>query len=240
MFFLGLVSFMAVSALSVLMYPVALRQTVEQPDVQGRFLFLLNDLKLMRNGYASYIWWGWFGNHLPALWTMFALILGWGGLAIERASGAISFTLSLPVSRRRWLAVRFASGAVQLIILAFVSSLGIPVLSRLIGQTYAVTDATVYALQVIAGGMVFLSFAFLLTTISGNEPVSGVIAWTVVGTLWALSLTETFAPYSIYRIMGGESYFFKGTLPWMGLLVSMALALGLLYLSVQIAERQDF
>lgn len=239
-FYLGLISFMVVGGLSVLMYPVALGAMAKRPDVQGRFLFLLHDMKWMREGYAAYLWSGWFGNHLPALWTMFALMLGWSGLATEAAAGTSHFTLSLPVSRRRWLAVRFASSAAQLAGLTLVSSLAIPVLSRLIGQTYAVTEAAIYALQVIAGGLVILSFMFLLSSVSSNEPVCGAIAWIVVGGLWWLSLTETFAPYSLYRLMGGEAYFLKGTLPWLGFAVSLTLAMAMFYVSVRIAERRDF
>jgi ABC-type transport system involved in multi-copper enzyme maturation permease subunit len=194
----------------------------------------------MKKGYASYIWSGWFGNHLPALWTIFALLMGFSSLASERATGIATYTLSLPTNRRRLLTVQATASAVQLSILALVSSLLVPALSPLIGQSYAVGDALLYAMLVIAGGMVLLAFAFLLSYRLGNEQVTGAIAWAVVGVLWALSLTEPLAPYSIFRMMGGESYFFQGTLPWAGLSISMIVAAALFSTTIRIAERQDF
>lgn len=240
MFYFGLGSFLLASVTTVFIYPVTLNKMAEKPDVHGRFLFLLHDMRLMKGGYAAYIWLMWFGNSLPALWTIFSLLFGWTGPATEQLSKSYFFTLSLPMSRRRWLAVRFASSAIQLVGLTLMSSLAIPVLSRFIGQSYDIPQAGAYALHVIAGGLVFLSFAFLLTNIVISDHVAGAIAWIVVGALWWLSLTETFARYSVYRMMGGESYFFNGTVPWIGFAVSLSLASVMFYLSVRIAERRDF
>jgi ABC-type transport system involved in multi-copper enzyme maturation permease subunit len=238
-FYLGLASFLLVSVITVFIYPVTLRKMAEEPDAQRRFLFLLHDMNVMKGGYAAYVWSTWFGNSLPALWTIFSLLFGWTGLATEQSSKTAFFTLSLPVSRRRWLTVRFVSSAIQLLVLTLISSLTIPLLSRLIGQTFAVPQVGVYASHVIAGGLVFLSLAFLLTNVMGRDHVAGTIAWIVVGGLWWLSLTETFAPYSVYRMMGGERYFFTGAVPWSGLAVSLSLALVMFYTSVRVAERCD-
>jgi len=44
----------------------------------------------------------------------------------------------------------------------------------------------------------------------------------------------------VFRAMGGESYFFEGTLAWPALLVSVAGAAGLVYAAAARIARRDF
>ena len=80
------------------------------------------------------------------------VLLGTGGLLSQASGGGALFTLSLPVSRNRLLGVRAATGLAELLVLAFVPSLLLPVLSPAIGQTYGIGDALVHAACMFIGG----------------------------------------------------------------------------------------
>ena len=55
------------------------------------------------------------------MWTLFAVLLGTGGLLSQASGGGALFTLSLPVSRNRLLGVRAATGLAELLVLALSS-----------------------------------------------------------------------------------------------------------------------
>jgi len=57
--------------------------------------------------YRGYVWLQWFRKELLQLGTLFAVLLGTGGLFSQRSA---LFTLSLPASRRRLLGVRATAG----------------------------------------------------------------------------------------------------------------------------------
>ncbi len=50
--------------------------------------------------YRGYVWSQWFRQNLPETWTLFAVLLGTGGLLSQGARGGALFTLSLPVIAR--------------------------------------------------------------------------------------------------------------------------------------------
>lgn len=75
--------------------------------------------------YNGFIWYQWFRQNLMQMGTVFAIFLGSGSL-LSGATGGTTFTLSLPVSRNRWLAVRVVMGLAELLTLAVVPSLAIP------------------------------------------------------------------------------------------------------------------
>ena len=79
--------------------------------------------------YRGYVWSQWFRQNLPQMWALFAVLLGTGGLLSQASGGGALFTLSLPVSRDRLLGVRAATGLAELLVLAFVPSLLLPLLS---------------------------------------------------------------------------------------------------------------
>ena len=121
-------------------------------------------MELARN-YRGYVWSQWFRQNLPQMWTLFAVLLGTGGLLSQASGGGALFTLSLPVSRSRLLGVRAATGLAELLVLALVPSLLLPLLSPAVGQTYSVGDALVHGVCLFIAGAVFFSLAFLLSTV---------------------------------------------------------------------------
>ena len=140
------------------------------------------------------------------------------------------------------MAVGAATIVLELIVLGLGVSLLLPVFSRLIGQSYPLTDALVHALLMTMGGLVFFGFAFLVSTIFNNWWQAVFIGEGLHVALCAPYMgTAPFPRWNlVYQLVSGESYFRHGEIPWSGLLVSVALAAVMFYISVCIFERQDF
>src|SRR6185503_11277957 len=123
-------------------------------------------LELSRH-YRGYVWSHGFRQNLAQMGTLFAVLLGTGGLPLQRSGEAAQFTLSLPVSRERLLVVRAVSGLAQWLALALFSSLLIPLLSPTVGETYSVASALVHGVCLFFGAAVFFSVAVFLSTYFG-------------------------------------------------------------------------
>lgn len=188
--------------------------------------------------YRGYVWYQWFRENLSQLGTLCAILLGSGSLLAGSSGAGTLFTLSLPASRNRWLMARASVGLLQSLALIVVPSLEIAVISPTIGQHYAVADALIHSLCLFVVCGTFFSLAFLLSTeftdIWRPLLITGGIAI-------VLSLVESrYELNGFFRVMSGSSYFFAGSIPWIGLLVSASLSLAMLWgASVNIA-RKDF
>jgi hypothetical protein len=66
----------------------------------------VREAAVLASSYRGYVWSQWYRQNLIQLWTIFAVILGTGGLLSQMSGGGGLFTLSLPVSRRELLTVR--------------------------------------------------------------------------------------------------------------------------------------
>jgi len=206
------------------------------------------------SSYQGYIWANWFRDWLLNLWPVFTLAIGsismgsiystdstWGACAGGSGGAAPQFTLSLPVTRRRIVSIRAATGFVEMVVLAVMPSLLLPALSPLIGHHLPVTDVAIHALLMTVGGMVFFSFSFLLATIFSSWLKAFFILIGIHLVIWPYQGATEFPWWSsIYRIMAGEAYLTTGQIPWVGLFISVALAVGLFYLAVRMFERRDF
>ena len=62
------------------------------------------------HNYGWYLWHYLYNNYLQQVWALFALLFAFGGLIREKSAGSVLFSLSLPVSRRRWLFTRLGDG----------------------------------------------------------------------------------------------------------------------------------
>lgn len=191
--------------------------------------------------YRGYMWAQWFRQNLQQSWTLFAVLLGTGGLLSQSSGGGGLYTLSLPLSRNRLVGVRAATGLAELLVLAFVPSILIPLLSPAIGQSYGAGDALVHAGCLFVAGSVFFSLAFLLSTMFTDvwRPLLIVIFGATL-----LGILEQFlqfpAALSLFRVMSAEVYFRGSGLPWLGLLTTAALSAASLYAATRNIARQDF
>src|ERR1700730_6442311 len=83
--------------------------------------------------YPVYIWRNTYKGYLRELFMILTILLGLGGLARERDHRTVGFTLALPVSRWRLLATRTFVGLAQVVLLAAVPAVVLPVVSPLSG-----------------------------------------------------------------------------------------------------------
>src|SRR5258706_3186304 len=145
-FLIGLVLLMLSASSTVVTYPYVVKLLPLAPKVElsgelGRRL--AEAIELSRN-FRSYVWSQWYRQNLLQMWALFAVLLGTGGLLSQASGGGALFTLSLPATRARLLGVRAATGLAELLLLAFVPSLLLPLLAPGIGESYAFGDALVH------------------------------------------------------------------------------------------------
>src|SRR5262249_7185870 len=150
-------------------------------------------------------------------------LLGSGGLLSQGFGGGEVFTLSLPVSRNRFIAGRAVAGLAELLVLALVPSLLIPFVSPALGGSYGVPSARVPGVCVFVAGAVFFSLAVLLSTFFEDvwRPLLIALSIAIVVGLGE-SVFRDVSRYGIFGTMSGELYFRSGRLPWAGWLASAA------------------
>jgi len=191
--------------------------------------------------YRGFVWLQWFRQNLSQLGTLFAVLLGSGGLLSRASGGGALYMLSLPTSRNQLAGVRAATGLAEFLILVVVPSLILPLASPAIGQHYSVADALVHSGCLFVAGAAFFSLAFLLSTVFGDPWRPLLLACFVAVALAAGEATiQGPSQFGIFHVMSGEVYFRNGQLPWLGLLLSAALSIALLYGATRNLARQDF
>jgi len=197
---------------------------------------LLKEAIRIEQTYRGFVWHQWFGQNLMQTGTVFAAILGSGGLYSNYPGGL--FTLSLPASRNQWLATRAATGLGEFFMLATVPSLAIAGMSPLIGQHYSIVDLVAHGVCFFVAAAVFYSLAFLLSTVFDDIWRPMLIA---IGVACVVGILETRLDiHGLFRVMSGHGYFESGSLPWIGLVSSAAVSTAMLYGAAANVARKDF
>lgn len=228
-------------AVVILTQPMIETMQLEVPRLGGRLDELVREALAIMGTYDGYVWSQWFGKNLLNVWTFFAVVIGAGGVVAESARGTALWTLALPVSRRRLLGVRAAVGALELLALAVLPSLLVPVFSLAIGKSYPAGASLAYALIMFGGGLVFYTFTLLLSNVFGDQMKPIIIGLAVVSGLGLLSLfSKTLGDYSVYAVMSGQKLHFEGAPPWAGLAACLAASAGFFLLALRTLERKDF
>jgi hypothetical protein len=197
------------------------------------------------NNFQGRTWAIWFKLMLNFIWADYAVIAGalclmtfYPWQPSQCAAGL--FTLSLPVSRRKVLLSHGLVGFSELFLVGLSASILMPLIARFQGQWFSWKESLIYTMMMVFGGAIFFGFSFLLTVILGNSLVAFLLAEAVV---FALVLPyQSFTPrpwWNILGVMAGESYFFHGQIPWLGLLISLALSGLFMLAAVRIFERRD-
>jgi ABC-2 type transport system permease protein len=242
-FLIGLALLICSAAGIVLAYPKVLQlmPLVPNMDVGGEIGRRIREAADLSREYRGYVWSQWFRQNLAQSGTLFAVLLGSGGLLSQGTGGAVLFTLSLPVSRHRLIGVRAATGLAEFLVLALVSSLVIPLLSPGVGQTYSVFSALIHAVCLFVVGTTFFSFALLLSTVFTDIWRPLLIALAVAAVLAIVEgLSREFSTVGVFHVMSAEDYFRTGRLPWLGLAASLAVSTALLYGAAANIARRDF
>jgi ABC-2 type transport system permease protein len=242
-FLIGLVLLVGGAAFIVLVYTRVMGLLPLVPTVAGDSVIgdELREAAEMMRTYRGYIWSQLFRQNMPQNWSIFAVLLGTGGLLAQTSRGGALYTLSMPVSRARLLSVRAATGLGELFLLAIVPVLVLPLLSPAVGQTYGIGDALVHGVCLFVRGSIFFSLAFLLSTVFADLWRPALIAFCALSVVAFLERAfQDVLPSSMIHVMSAESYFRGGGVPWPGLLVSALVSSALLYGAVTNIERRDF
>jgi ABC-2 type transport system permease protein len=200
--------------------------------------------------YVAYIYRLIYSGPVRGLFTIFALILGLGGLHREVAQKSIGFTLSLPVSRLKLVVVRAGIGLLQIVVLALLPVLLIQNLSPLVHESYPLSQTLQFSLLWMVGGAVVFSGAFLVSTVVRNEYSALTVAFIIFffhSLLVAASPLRRY-PLHLHHIMSGyEMPYFDasksllvGALPWAILMVITTITFSWIILVACITQRQEF
>jgi hypothetical protein len=242
-FLIGMGLLILSAASTVFAYPQVMKLMPLAPSVNtsGELGRRIREAVELSRSYRGYVWSQWFRQNLPQMWTIFAVLLGSGGVLAQGSRGGVLFTLSMPATRSRLLGVRAAAGFAELFVLAIVPTLLLPVLSPAVGETYGVGEALIHCVCLFAAGSVFFSLAFLLSTSFDDVWRPLLIA---LGAAMVLALCQQvfrgLAGYSVFTVMSGEVYFRTGHLPWLGLAASVTASAAMLYLATINIARRDF
>lgn len=238
-FLIGLALLLCSAASTVLIYPRVLELMPQVPtNVGGELGRRIREAAELAREYRGYVWSQWFRQNLTQFATLFAVLLGTAGL-LSHSGGAL-FTLSLPVSRSRLLAVRAATGLAELSILAFLPSLMIPLLSPAIGQSYGLGNTLVHSICLFVAASVFFSLAFLLSTAFSDPWRPLLIALGIAFAFALIDQVSQSSAFSIFRVMSAEAWFRGGQVPWGGLLASAVVSAALYYGAIVNMARRDF
>jgi hypothetical protein len=240
-FWIGLALLTLSAASTVLMYPrvTELLSRMPELDVGGDFGRQIREAAELARSFRGYAWSQFFQKNALQLWMVFAILIGTGGLITPSGRGML-FTLSLPVSRNRLLAVRAGVGIAELFALAIVPALVIPALAPAVGESFGAGAALIHGVCLFVGGLVFFSLTVLLSTVFHDIWRPLLIALCFAFALGAAEqVSPELARFSVYRVMGAESYFHGMGLPWLGLLASATVSAGLLYAAARNLAQRD-
>lgn len=242
-FLIGLAVLTCSACGTVLEYPrvMALLPLVPPVNTPGEIGRRIREAVELSRSYRGYVWSQAFRQNLPQMATFIAALLGTEGLLAYASGSTVLYTLSMPVSRRRLLGVRAATGLAELLVVTVMPPLVVPLLSPAVGATYSVGSALVHGLCLFIACAVFFGLALLLSTVFDDlwRPLLIACAAAV-----ALALIEfaagPLARYGLFHVMTGESYFRTGEAPWLGLLASAAASFALMYGAALNVARRDF
>jgi hypothetical protein len=196
-------------------------------------------------------------NHAPTanprgmlimLWmllTTFVISLGGSGVKSqspagfpEGLAGSTQFTIALPVTRRRLLAVRAAFGLLE----SFAVTIIIAVLTWSLFPSVRATIAPLDFTRAVAATLVFLTVPYcanvFFTTIV-DEPLSLMYAgWSVMLILWLLHRIAP--PIDIFRAFTQSSPLVTHTFPWPQIATAFLLAALTLYLTSRLIQSREY
>jgi ABC-2 type transport system permease protein len=174
--------------------------------------------------------------------------LGLGGLLRERTA---SFTLALPVSRFRLVAVPVAVGMLEMAAVCLVPALVLPVASLFVHESYPVTQALHFSVLWFGCCSAIFATAFFFSTVAKGEyiaPLATIITFMVYDTVVSFSSVMSYqlkipwimAGYGIEGPSSSLQIVLSNPIPWVKLLGFSLAAVCVLAVSLRITQRHDF
>ena len=196
--------------------------------------------------YPLYIWLSLSHGFLQFLWVVAAVILGLGGLIREEALGSSGFSLALPVSRRAHVLTRAGVGAAEAAVLGFIPGLIVVVLSPMIGRSYPLSQALMFAGLLVVAGLVFYALGFLLSHVLRGEYAAPAVGMAAIAVFYVLTKLPRFEFLNVFdamdgkKVLVGRTFYLGSEFPVVVILASLAVALGMVALAVIRVKSRDF
>lgn len=204
---------------------------------------VMPQMGLARGEFSRFIWKMYF-SRVSLAWILGTLLLSAGGLLREQSTGASLFSLSLPVSRRRWLFTRMLAALCQSLVLAFVPAVVIPVVASAVGHTYPPGQAARFSLLMFLTGLAAFAVGVLGSTLIQGE--YGAVLLGVAYVFMAGMLANILMPggeYAEYvtgrQHMDAQWYLTRGW-PWWAIALNLVVGAALISVAVHRLERRDF
>lgn len=180
------------------------------------------------------------------VWVLAVTLLAMGGLVREKAVGASSFTLALPVSRVRLMRVRIGMVLGEALMLGLIPWTVMFLVACVAGKPLAIQQAAFYLVLLGGAGVIFPAIAIFVSSLVEGEYTAPVVAYGIVISLAFLFDIATLRPYSLWRLIVAselvdrETYLLSGPLPWSQILANATIAVVLLLISMRIIQRREF
>ena len=186
-------------------------------------------------------------NILPVLWMFFAVVLAGAGINTQSAfratkglHGSIYFTLTLPVSRLRLLAVRAGIGIVEMSGLIALGCFTVWTLFPLMRGQSTPFDRIEYVVAVVLCISGFYSFSVFLSTFLDDLWRT----WISMGALFILrrlwTLTSPPPSLDIFRAMTDASPLITHALPWTAMGISIGVAGVFFLMALKVVETREY
>ncbi len=179
--------------------------------------------------------------------VLFSGMVGGAGIATQPTlqatkglHGSQLFTLALPVSRLRLLAVRSLIGWLELMGGLMLLCMGLWLLFPVVRQEAGPMEMFFHASALMACATGIYAIPVLLATFLddqwrylGSALISGAL-W------WLLNNTPAPASINVFRAMGESSPLLTHGMPWVAMGLSVAVAAGLFFIALRIAQRREY
>jgi ABC-type transport system involved in multi-copper enzyme maturation permease subunit len=178
---------------------------------------------------------GWF--HEIGFVALFAIVFSLGGIMTEVRSRSIFVTLSLPVSRRRWILSQSLISA--LLVLGITASACVLVLTGglFLGRPYPLPYALGGTLLLTAGALPWIGITLWITSLTQDRlkaAVCTVALWFLTEPLKTFSSFAEWMPQSILNLLQPLPF------PWQASLSLLILSSGTLLAAVKHFDRRDY
>ncbi len=183
---------------------------------------------------------------LSVMWVLAVTLLMMGGLLREHALGSASFTLGLPVSRRRLMIIRIGVGVLQAIIIAILPSFAMWQIASIWHEPFSASQVLFHLVLLLTGGAVFFAIALLVSSLVPGEYTAPVVAFGVlllISSTLGDPKTRLFSPLAF--TIGTEYYdpqsnLLVGPIPWIEAAIWLCLAALLTWTAVRIIDQREF
>ncbi len=201
--------------------------------------------------YSWYLWHYLYDNYLQQVWALFAVLFAFGGLIREKNNGTVLFSLSLPVSRSRWLLTRLTVAVLESITLSLFAVVVVLIGSAVIHQSYSLTQLLLHTALMVAAGIFIIAFGNLCYTLFPGNYLSLLLTLVILGVPYLLLQTymqhlrylgrTTWLGYLDFgHAMAGPWKLNWTSAPWLTLLMTWTLTAVLIGAAKVYGDRIDY